>query len=110
MLCERLTKFSIPAVRAAVSDALYYDYKMPQAGIAEKLGVAQPAVYKYLKKRYSGNVSMVVDFLKSKNIYKQIVKEAVSGASSARIQEMVERLASSNELYSYCSSLLANKK
>lgn len=105
MLCEKLTKFSIPAVRVAVSDTLYHDYKMPQASIAKKLGVAQPAVYKYLKKRYSERVSVVVDFLKLKGMQEQIVKEVISGANSSKIQKMVEKLASSNELSKYCSPM-----
>ena len=110
MLCEKLTKFSIPAVRIAVSDTLYGNYKLSQETIALKLGVAQPAVYKYLRGKYSERVSMVTNFIKSNGIHEPIAKAIMSGSNSVKVQEMIERLASSKKVSMYCNSLLKSGK
>ena len=110
MLCEKLAKFSIPAVRIAVSDTLYGNYKFSQEKIASKLGVAQPAVYKYLSGKYSERVSMVTNFIKSNGIHEPITKAILSGSNSLKVQEMIERLASSSRVSAYCNSLLKSGK
>ncbi|MEM0154771.1 MAG: hypothetical protein QW814_02975 [Methanothrix sp.] len=110
MLCEKLTKFSIPAVRIALSDTLYGNYKLSQKAIASKLGVAQPAVYKYLSGKYSERVSSVTNFIKSNGIHEPIAKAIISGSNTSKIQEMIEKLASSKKVSIYCNSLLKSRK
>lgn len=110
MLCEKLAKFSIPAIRIAVSGTLYGDYKLSQEAIALKLGVAQPAVCKYLGGRYSGRVSLLADFIKSNGIHEPVAKAIISGSNPAKVQEMIEKLASSRKVFAYCNSLLKSGK
>jgi uncharacterized protein len=46
--CEVASKSVIPALRAMIARELIEDYGMKQAIVAEKLGVTQAAVSKYL--------------------------------------------------------------
>ncbi|MCL4387539.1 hypothetical protein M1567_00075 [Candidatus Marsarchaeota archaeon] len=110
LLCEKLTKFSIPAIRIAVSDMLYSNYDISQKVIALKLGVAQPAVYKYLKGKYSERVSVVTNFIKSSGMHEPIAKAIISGSNPLKVQGMIERLASSRRVSAYCNSLLKSGK
>lgn len=106
MLCEKLAKFSIPAVRIAVSATLYGNYRLSQKAIASELGVAQPAVYKYLSGKYSKRVSMVTEFIKSKGIQEPIAKAIMSGSNPIKVREMIEKLASSRMVSAYCNSII----
>ncbi len=98
MLCEKLSKFSVPAVRAAVSYTLSNSYGMSQNAIAAKLGIAQPAVYKYLKGKYSKRVMMVTNYIRSSNSHKIIINAVLSGSTDTKIRELVEKVASSSEV------------
>ncbi|MCL4404673.1 hypothetical protein M1583_01640 [Candidatus Marsarchaeota archaeon] len=110
MLCEKLSKFSIPAVRIAVSRSLYDNYGMSQNGIATVLSIAQPAVYKYLNNKYSRPVFAITNYLMSKGLHKRIVAAVISGRDPDEIRGMVEKLASSRQVSSYCNYILKSKR
>ncbi len=109
ILCEKLTKLSIPAIRAEVSCELYKKYGMSQKAIAEKLGIAQPAVYKYLNGSYSKNVAEVAKFLSSSKACRHISKAIASGCKPESAQAMIEKLASSKPVLSYCKSVFGQQ-
>lgn len=109
MLCERISKLSIPASRAAISHSLYKDYGMSQSVIAAKLGIAQPAVYKYLNNRYSKQVSQTVELIKSMGTYKSTVKEIATTKSVAKARKMVEALALEKRVFEFCIILQENQ-
>ncbi len=105
MLCENIAKFSVPAIRAAVSESLYKEYGMSQEAIAKKLGIAQPAVYKYVHKRYSAKVLRMCAFVKSKNLHKKIILKILNGSSPEDVERWVENAASTKCVSKYCSLL-----
>jgi predicted transcriptional regulator len=51
--CESIVKLILPAVRAGLIKRLYKERKMSQTEIAERLGITQAAVSKYLSGNYS---------------------------------------------------------
>ena len=109
MLCEKLSKFSIPAVRIAVSRSLYSNYGMSQNSIAARLGVAQPAIYKYLNNRYSSHVLAITNYLASKGLHQRIVAAVISGKDRKEINGMIERLASCRQVSRYCNYIIKSK-
>jgi predicted transcriptional regulator len=55
--CRKIAKEVAPAVRAYVIDIMHDKYKYKQQEIADRLGMAQVAVSKYLNRKYSREVA-----------------------------------------------------
>ena len=55
----RATNMVVPAARAIISKELKHRYKLTETEIAGYLGIAQAAVSKYLKGRYSERIKAI---------------------------------------------------
>lgn len=53
---SRASKFVVPAVRSVIAQELKSRYSLTEEEIARHLGVAQAAVSKYLKGKYSDHI------------------------------------------------------
>ncbi|MFH0986586.1 MAG: winged helix-turn-helix transcriptional regulator [Candidatus Micrarchaeota archaeon] len=80
MDCETAVKETLPAVRALLTKELH-DAGLPQAEIAEKLGIKQPAVSRYLKQSRGLKAKTL---MKDKSIRKFIKKSAADIAGGRK--------------------------
>ncbi len=92
--CEKLIKVSLPAIRVALASALTNKYGIGQDGIADRLGITQASVSKYLSRRYSGDIARLSAALGATTLIKGLAKEAASSNDYPAIQELINRYAS----------------
>jgi len=102
--CEKAMRFTIPAVRVAVSCVLRREHGMSETLIARRLGVAQAAVSKYLSGDYSKKVAGIVNVVVSQKIYTPIVKAILKNSRTEHVHVLVDRVASDTELTSFALS------
>lgn len=96
--CKKITKFVLPAVRAAVAEELKEKYNYTQEEIANALGVVQVAVSKYLNKRYSKKIEEIKEYIKSKALADEIVKSIVNKEEKEKIENKINLLCENKEL------------
>jgi len=75
VLCEVMAKQIIPAVRVKVTKKLYKDHNFNQEEIAEKLGITQAAISKYLSGKYTEDIKK----LEKDRIVEKISDDVVRG-------------------------------
>lgn len=92
MTCKSVTKIILPAIRIAVAEKLSNDYSYKQEEIAEKLGIVQVAVSKYLNKKYSKQVEKVKDYIESSGLADAITKRIISGEKREEIDNEINSL------------------
>ncbi|MCL5404983.1 MAG: hypothetical protein M1125_04085 [Candidatus Marsarchaeota archaeon] len=107
MLCEKIARLSVPAVRIAVSETLYNEYNMPQSRIAAALGIAQPAVYKYVHRRYSRSIGTIKGYVLSKGLHNGIIRDIINGKGSEQVSRHIEHVATNKAVLKFCSRALA---
>ena len=90
--CDRIAKYVLPAVRVSVAEGMKNEYSMSQQKIAQKLGVAQVAVSKYLNGRYSDNVKRIRDYIIKKKLADKIIKSAAGSSHKDALNIMMEDL------------------
>lgn len=88
--CATITKTILPAVRAVVAQRMNNEYGWTQDKIAKELGVVQVAVSKYLNKKYSKDVSKIVDNIKSKGLDKKIADEMNTDKTPKEIATIID--------------------
>lgn len=79
----RATKLIIPAARAIISKELRYRYELTETEIAGYLGVAQAAVSKYVKGRYSARIKEMEKSIDVSAIREQIGRIAEGRGEAA---------------------------
>jgi len=77
VLCEVMVKQIIPAVRVDVTKQLYSRYHFNQEYIAEKLGITQAAVSKYLSGKYTQEIKKLERDKIVKNISDDVIKAII---------------------------------
>ena len=93
--CDRMMKAAIPAVRIAVATLLSKKYLMSQKNIADRLGITQASVNKYLNGRYSKKIMELVTLAKKSGSDAAIAGMVVSGKSLDYVNEKIDGAASS---------------
>ncbi|VVB77427.1 Uncharacterised protein [uncultured archaeon] len=90
--CKNITKVILPAIRASVAEVLYKDHQYRQKEIADKLGVAQVAVSKYLNGRYSACISQTKNQILRGRLNGAIVKAITGGGTRSEIDREIDSL------------------
>lgn len=90
--CKDIIKVVLPAVRASVAETMREKYRYSQEEIAQKLGVVQVAVSKYLHKRYSAEISKMKAYVTEHGLTEGIVSEIVKGGSRQEVDAEIDRL------------------
>ncbi len=93
--CRRISRLILPAVRASVAEAMRNEHNYRQKEIAEKLGVVQVAVSKYLNGRYSPEIARLKDMITRDGSSRSIIEGIASGESSETIGIEINRLCES---------------
>ncbi len=93
--CDSVIRQAIPAVRIAVAKLLKAKYKMGQAEIANRMGITQAAVNKYLNGRYSDKIKRIATGIKAEGFDKKIAAMIASGKKVSLVNENIDRAASS---------------
>ena len=91
--CESTIRLTIPAVRIAVAKLLKKKYKMGQQEIADRMGITQVAVHKYLNGKYSREIGRIVTAVKSHGTDKKIAMVVASGGTISSINRDIDRAA-----------------
>ncbi|MCL5100556.1 MAG: hypothetical protein M1122_01190 [Candidatus Marsarchaeota archaeon] len=87
--CKSITRVILPAVRASVAQVLSKEYKYNQQQIADKLGIVQVAVSKYLSENYSKEVKDLDAYIIKNNLNKEIISAVISGSN---IESVISKL------------------
>ncbi len=93
--CRKITRLILPAVRASIAETMNTKYNYTQEDIAEKLGVVQVAISKYLNKKYSKSVADLKTFIVERGLDTGIVKSILNGNDAEHIHTEIERLCTS---------------
>ncbi|MDE1762493.1 MAG: hypothetical protein KGH59_03495 [Candidatus Micrarchaeota archaeon] len=100
LLCRTITKLTLPAVRAAVSEELSKK-GYTQSQIADSIGIVQVGVGKYLNKKYSVEVREIKEFIQSRGLCKGIVEGIINGRSLQDTEYAIDRLCNDSELLDF---------
>lgn len=92
--CDEIFKLTVPAARIAVARALDKRYKLSQQQIAKGLGIAQAAVSKYLRGRYSQKIKRVERLIEEKRYEAPIARMIAEKRDIKSISVKVDELAS----------------
>ena len=96
--CDEVFKLTIPAVRIATAKSLARKYAMSQSEIAKRLGIAQPAVSKYLSGKYTKNVRKLESMIERNKLEAQVSRMIMSGVDRRAIAHKIDEIASSEYL------------
>ena len=103
---DDIMKLSIPAVRYALSFILKEKYNIRQQEIANKLGITQAAVNKYLNKKCSEEiVRLGGKIIKMKNA-DQVASRMIKAKKPGERNNMIDKLASNKEILKLASGNL----
>ncbi len=93
--CKGIVRSVLPAVRASVASTMHSKYGYSQEEIAEKLGVVQVAVSKYLRSRYSVEIAQMKKYIVQHGLSDSIVSKIVEGESRQQIDRAIDELCDS---------------
>ncbi len=82
----------IPAVRAYLADVMYTKYHYKQQEIANRLGLAQVAVSKYINMKYSSSVARAKAGIARRIAGTAFVKEILESKDPDEVNRRIERL------------------
>jgi len=102
--CEQALRLTLPAVRIAVAERLSLR-GMKQEEIARLLGVAQPAVSKYLNHKYSSKVARIERLIKEEGLEGEVVQMVFKHKSKNEISKNIDRTASHGILVQFALGL-----
>ena len=92
MDCISITKVILPAVRVNIAKQLDKKYGLSQKEIAQRLGVAQVAVSKYLNGNYSGALKKVANRINESGIIDSATIVAVEAGNRETVGKLVNDL------------------
>ncbi|MDE1823502.1 MAG: hypothetical protein KGI00_01035 [Candidatus Micrarchaeota archaeon] len=90
--CGKITRYVLPAVRASIAEKMSMTKRYRQGEIAEKLGIVQVAVSKYLNGRYSSEVAKIKGRIERKGLANAIVAGIEMGEPSEKIVLRIDEL------------------
>lgn len=90
--CKKIIKFILPAVRASVAEVMRERYGYKERDIAEKLGVVQVAVSKYLHSRYSEEISRLKERIIERKLNDGVISNIVEGKGRREIDRSIDDL------------------
>lgn len=93
--CRNISRLILPAIRASVAEIMKQEYNYRQKEIAERLGVVQVSVSKYLNRRYSAEIEKLKKEIMEKGMSIKIVEDIVKGRSSEEIGKEIDSLCGS---------------
>ncbi len=105
LLCRKVTKLLLPAIRASVAETLEKNYNFTQQEVAKRLGIVQVAVSKYANKRYSKEVMQLKNYIDSKGLNAGIVKSIVEGINTDEVNRRINTLCNENSLLKLLASI-----
>ncbi|MGC8479419.1 MAG: hypothetical protein ACP5M9_02000 [Candidatus Micrarchaeia archaeon] len=89
--CNNITRIILPAVRASISQSMKKEYGWTQERIAKELGIVQVAVSKYLNKRYSKEVGLLVSKINEDVESKKIAAMMNDGIGKNEITKQIDK-------------------
>ena len=92
MECSSITKLILPAIRINMAEQFSNKYDLNQKEIAQKLGIAQVAVSKYLNGKYSGSLKRVKESVRTMGLVDSAVMEMAMASSPKVIDILVNEL------------------
>ncbi|MDE1828517.1 MAG: hypothetical protein KGH65_05145 [Candidatus Micrarchaeota archaeon] len=101
LLCRAVTKLVLPAIRAEIALKLSNEHHYTQEKIADKIGIVQVAVGKYLKGKYSEQVKEVVEYIDQEMLADPIIEGIVEGKSLKQTEMQIDRLCNDGELLDF---------
>jgi predicted transcriptional regulator len=96
--CARIFRLTVPAVKAILAKDLTVKYGLSEKRIARSLGIAQPAISKYLSGRYSRTAESFQTIIHSNPDYQKIIMAIISDKKTASISLMIDRAASESRV------------
>ncbi|MDE1855211.1 MAG: transcriptional regulator [Candidatus Micrarchaeota archaeon] len=90
--CKEIVRSVLPAVRASVASTMHDRYGYSQEAIADKLGVVQVAVSKYLRSKYSREISHLKGYIIKNKLSDSIVEKIVRGGTRQQIDSAIDAL------------------
>ncbi len=90
--CKDIVRVVLPAVRASVAETMHKRYGYNQERIAQRLGVVQVAVSKYLNGRYSKEISHMKDYISKNKLSDTIVDKIEKGGNRKEIDNAIDNL------------------
>lgn len=88
----------ITATRIVISKRLKREHGMTQHQIARRLGIAQPAVSKYLSGRYSRKIASLEGYIARNRMEGRALELALRNSPRKRIAASLDSLASNRRL------------
>jgi len=92
MECKRITRVILPAIRASVAEIMCRKYDYKQEEVADKLGVVQVAVSKYLNNRCSRGIECVKGHILKSRLNESVVESILGGGTREEIDREIDAL------------------
>jgi predicted transcriptional regulator len=90
--CRNISRLILPAMRASLAEIMKSEYNYRQREIAERLGVVQVSISKYLNKKYSSDIERIKIYINEKGLNRKIIEDIVKGKSPAEIGREMDDL------------------
>lgn len=93
--CDKIAKVLLPAIRINIAEEMQLEYNLSQQEIADRLGIAQVAVSKYLNGKYSSTVKRMRDYIRDNKLTDNIARKAAENGKASDIRDMINELCTS---------------
>lgn len=90
--CRSISKVILPAIRASIAEIMSREHRYKQKEIADKLGVVQVAISKYLNGRYSSEIERLKGEILKKGLSRDIASGIAEGKPSSEIGREIDSL------------------
>ena len=90
--CKDIIQVVLPAVRASVAEELHSKHGYSQEQIANKLGVVQVAISKYLHGKYSKDILRMKKYILQQGLSDNIVKRVLKSNDRKQIDNQIDEL------------------
>lgn len=90
--CRKISRLILPAIRASIAEIMSKQYRYKQEEIADKLGIVQVAVSKYLNNKYSPDIERLKDYILERKLSDSIADDIARGKPEDEIGTEIDRL------------------
>ncbi|MGI0141376.1 MAG: hypothetical protein ACREBF_01850 [Candidatus Micrarchaeales archaeon] len=101
LLCRTVTKLVLPAIRVAIAEELSKEHHYTQDKIADKIGIVQVGVGKYLNGKYSSEIREIKEYIEMEGLAQPIINKIIKGSTLKETEREIDKLCNDSELLDF---------
>lgn len=92
MICNKITKIILPAVRIRMAEEMRSRYNLKEKEIADILGINQVAISKYLNGKYSAQIKEISHAIGKNEMVEEKTKQIIALHNRSEINKVLNNI------------------